>query len=282
MSQPAGLQAFADHLCQRGLSPHTQTAYLADVATYLEYAGEPPDPRSLRRYLGHLLDAGYARRSVARKLAAIRCYLQWQGRQGGRLPRLPKLPQLLPHVLSADQAAATVTAPAGDTPQALRDRAMLEFLYATGVRVSELCGLDLADVDASDGLARVLGKGGKERLVPVGSLALAALGAYLQAARPLLAGASACPALWLNRAGRRLSVRSVRNVVTRACLQVGARGSPHTLRHSAATHLLEGGADLRSVQEILGHASLSTTQIYTHVSHERLKAIYDQAFGWRR
>jgi integrase/recombinase XerC len=269
--------AFAGHLRARGFSPHTVDAYVADVSVFLEYAGDRCDVRTLRRYLGHLLDAGYARRSVARKLAAIRAFFRYRGLEDARLPRLPKLPRTLPRSLRSYQMAAVVSVPEGDDPRALRDRAILELLYATGVRVSELCGLDLEDVDSSYGLARVLGKGGRERIVPVGSAAIEALGAYLKLGRPALAGASGCPALFLNRGGGRLSTRSVRSIVTRACEQAGVRGSPHTLRHSMATHMLENGADLRSVQEVLGHASLSTTQIYTHVTRERLKAIYDAA-----
>lgn len=282
MKPDARLDAFARHLQACGFSPHTLDAYLRDVSVFLDYAGQDFSPRTLRRYLGHLLDAGYARKSVARKLAAIRSFLKLHGLQEGRLPRLPKVPRMLPRTLQTRQAAEVLSVPEGDGPLALRDRAILELLYATGVRVSELCGLDLEDVDSSDGIARVMGKGGKERLVPVGSLAIAALGAYLKSGRPTLAGGSGCAALFLNRSGGRLSTRSVRTVVTRSSGRAGLRASPHTLRHSAATHLLEGGADLRSVQELLGHASLSTTQIYTHVSRERLKAIYDAAFSWRR
>jgi integrase/recombinase XerC len=270
------LDAFADQLRLRGFSPHTVAAYTRDVASFLAYAGSG-DAAALRRYLGHLLDAGYARRSVARGLAAIRAFLRFSGEDASRLPRLPKIPATLPRVLPNYRVAAVIAAPEGDGPQALRDRAILEFLYATGVRVSELCALDGADVDGTTGLARVSGKGGRERLVPVGSAALEALGHYLERGRPLLAGRASCPALWLNRRGGRLSTRSVRSMVARCCERVGARGSPHTLRHSAATHMLEGGADLRALQEFLGHASLSTTQIYTHVTRERLKEIYDAA-----
>ena len=283
------IQAFLDYLlAQRGASQHTVRAYEADLRQFQRlcprWAGG--DVHALRRYLAQLQAAGYERRSVARKLAAVRSFYAFLVREGhlarspGRLVRTPKLPRPLPRTLSQRQAAAVVTVPAAGagTPAGLRDRAILELMYGAGLRVSELCGLDRGDVDTGALTVRVLGKGSRERIVPFGGRAAAALAAYLSRGRPRLTGAEPTEALWLNRAGRRLTDRSVRTLVSRSAAATGVpHASPHTLRHSYATHMLDRGADLRSVQELLGHASLSTTQIYTHVTRERLKQVYLQA-----
>lgn len=294
---------FLDHLVlEKSASPHTLLNYRRDVGQFLsfwrgrgEQAGEPPwdqvDVSLVRRYLAHLQHRGYARRSVARKLAALRSFYRFLVREGVlpgnvfRLVHTPKLEKKLPRFLDEDEMTTLLSRPDPSNPLGLRDRAILELLYGSGLRVSELCALDLQDVDHSDGDVRVSGKGKKERQVPVGSFALGALAAYLRAGRPaILAGARgqagrAEAALFLNHRGTRLTPRSVARLVQRYVREAAlVRGcTPHTLRHTFATHLLSRGADLRDVQELLGHSSVSTTQIYTHVSQERLRQVYRKA-----
>lgn len=283
---------------QKGASRHTLDAYANDLSQFFDRMGLGLAPSAedlgaldhaqVRRYLAYLQGRGYTRRSIARKLAALRSFFRYLCRTE-RLAQnpvkgvpTPKTGRHLPRFLHVDEAAALVERPRGETVLGLRDRALMEVLYAAGLRVSELAGVDLGDVDASLGTVRVMGKGGKERIVPLGSEALAALGAYLEVARPRLLSRRRDgreeAALFLNRSGRRLSVRGIANVVTRYAREVTPEKevTPHTLRHSFATHLLENGADLRAVQELLGHASVSTTQIYTHVSRERLRAVYQK------
>jgi integrase/recombinase XerC len=240
----------------------------------------------LRSWLARLRTMGAARSTLARRGAAARTFCTWSYREGlladdvGQRLASPKARRELPAVLRADQAVALVTAPApaGADPAALRDRLVLELLYATGIRVGELCGLDLADVDRGRRVVRVFGKGAKERGVPYGVPAERALDAWLRHGRPVLATTGSGSALLLGARGGRLQPGVVRRIVTAAVRAAGLPHiSPHGLRHSAATHLVEGGADLRAVQELLGHASLSSTQIYTHVSVERLRAAYRQA-----
>jgi integrase/recombinase XerC len=230
-----------------------------------------------------------ARTTLARRAAAARTFTAWLVRTGrrdtdpGALLATPRSGRPLPGVLRQEQATALldVAGLAADDsgPTRVRDVAMLEMLYASGIRVSELCGLDLDDVDWARRVIRVLGKGAKERVVPVGNPALRALQRWLDEGRPVLRGSDSGPALFLGARGRRVDPRTVRRVVHDLLAHVpGAPDlGPHGLRHSAATHLIEGGADLRTVQELLGHATLATTQIYTHVSVDRLKATYDQA-----
>lgn len=285
----------------RGASRRTLTAYETDLGQFCDYLGRRGiDPSAvsglarvdevvLRGYLEHLARAGYARRSVARKIAAIRSLFRYLCRQEivTADPTLnlgtPKLEQKIPRFLYPQEMDALLAAPDTSSPLGLRDRAILETLYATGVRVGELVALDLGDVDYSLGHVLVMGKGGKERYVPLGSQAIDALGAYLERSRPVLLGADRADrrnrALFLNARGGRLSARGVQRLVDRyiARAALAIHVSPHAIRHSFATHLLEAGADLRSVQEMLGHASVSTTQIYTHVTREHLKRIYDQA-----
>jgi integrase/recombinase XerC len=294
------VDGFAAHLArERNRSAHTVRAYVTDVVSLLDHAvrmgATAPadlDLTVLRSWLARLRTAGAARTTLARRGAAARTFCTWAHREGllptdvGQRLASPRARRDLPSVLRADQAAALVTAggpadPTADptsTPVALRDHAVLELLYATGIRVAELCGLDLADVDRSRRVVRVLGKGAKERSVPYGAPAEAALDAWLRHGRPALAGPRSGSALLLGVRGGRLQATAVRRIVGAAAHRAGlAHTSPHGLRHSAATHLLEGGADLRTVQELLGHASLSSTQIYTHVSVERLRAAYKQA-----
>lgn len=283
---------FERHLrSERGLSEHTVRAYRGDIASLCEHAArmgvrEPAelDLAVLRSWLARLRSSGRARSTMARRAAAARCFTAWLARTGavdsdpGAALAGIRGQRTLPQVLRQEEAAALMAA-AGDGPLDRRDRAILEVLYASGIRVGELCGLDLDCVDRERRVLRVLGKGGKERTVPVGVPAVQALGEWLSSGRPLLQPAAVERALFLGARGRRIDPRSVRRLVHLRLGQVpGAPDlGPHGLRHTAATHFLEGGADLRSVQELLGHATLSTTQIYTHVSTERLKAAYDRA-----
>ncbi|MEV0073454.1 MULTISPECIES: tyrosine recombinase XerC [unclassified Amycolatopsis] len=283
---------------ERGLSPHTVRAYVGDVVSLLGFLTAAEDDSRgladldiglLRAWLAGQRSDGAGRTTLARRAAAARTFTAWAHRQGGlkadpggRLAA-PRAHRTLPGVLRADQAdelmqAAAMGAEQRD-PVALRDRALVELLYASGIRVSELCGLDVGAVDFGRRVVSVIGKGDKERTVPFGVPAAEALTAWLDAGRPELAGPKSEQALFLGVRGSRLDPRAARRVVHEAVAAVpGALDmGPHGLRHSAATHLLEGGADLRSVQELLGHATLATTQLYTHVTVDRLKAIHDRA-----
>lgn len=302
------LSAFDRHLgVELGRSRHTCRAYLGDARSLFRYAAalgvHTPagiDLTVLRGWLADIADAGAARTTLARRAATARVLLTWLHRTGrvetdaGTRLRSPRAARSLPGVLRAEQAAELLrvagahagTVPPGNTREervrralALRDHAVVELLYATGIRVSELVGTDLDDVDAERRTLRVMGKGAKERIVPFGVPAGEALHAWLADGRAALATPGSPSALFLGRRGRRLDPRQARDVVYRLLDQVEGVPSmgPHGLRHSAATHLLDGGADLRSVQELLGHATLATTQIYTHVSVERLRASYEQA-----
>ncbi len=281
---------------ERDLTPHTVRAYLGDVSSVLEHShrmglSDPAqiDLRTLRSWLAQQQSLGRSRTTVARRATAARVFTAWLARTGrapvdaGASLGSPKAHRILPAVLRADEArdlltAATELADDG-SPIGLRDVAMLELLYATGVRVGELVGLDVDDVDRDRNVVRVLGKGRKERTVPFGRPAARALDVWVRLGRPLLLADGAGGALFLGARGRRIDQRAVRTLVHRRIADVpGAPDlGPHGLRHSAATHLLEGGADLRSVQELLGHASLATTQRYTHVTTERLRRAYQQA-----
>jgi integrase/recombinase XerC len=297
--------AFERHLrSERGLSAHTVRAYLGDVGGLLRHAARAGcagpadvDIDVLCGWLAGQHRAGQARATVARRAAAARSFTAFAHRQGwlpadpGVKLGAPKVNQRLPQVLARDQMARVLTEAPGPPEDelaaaiAVRDTAIMELLYAAGIRVSELCGLDVGDLDAGRRTVRVVGKGSKERVVPVGIPAARAVAAWLAAGRPVVAGARSGPAMFLGARGGRIDPRTVRRVVHAriAAARLDRSGAgvpdtgPHGLRHSAATHLLEGGADLRSVQEILGHSSLATTQIYTHVSVERLVAVYQQA-----
>jgi integrase/recombinase XerC len=284
---------------ERGLSAHTVRAYLGDIDSLLDQAAQegcaaPQDLGIdlLRGWLAGQYRAGQARATIARRAAAARSFTAFAHRQGwlpddpGVKLGAPKVHKRLPQVLAQDQMARVLTGPdappEGELEAAVevRDTAIMELLYAAGIRVSELCGLDVRDLDGGRRTVRVLGKGSKERVVPVGVPAARAVAAWLAAGRPLLAGERAGQAMFLGARGARIDPRTVRRVVHARIATAGAAvpdTGPHGLRHSAATHLLEGGADLRSVQEILGHSSLATTQIYTHVSVDRLVAVYQQA-----
>lgn len=292
------LEEFDEYLAlERGRSDHTRRAYLGDLRSLFDFvADRAPDAGIagltlpiLRSWLAALAATGAARTTLARRTSAVKTFTAWAVRRGliasdpaSRL-QMPKARRTLPAVLRQDQAldamaAAKSGAQQGD-PLALRDRLIVELLYASGIRVSELCGLDIVDVDTSRRLLRVLGKGNKQRTVPFGAPAQAALTAWLSDGRPALATEGSGPALLLGARGRRLDPRQARTVVhqTMAAVSGAPDIGPHGLRHSAATHLLEGGADLRVVQELLGHSTLATTQLYTHVTVARLRAVHDQA-----
>ncbi|MBI5016865.1 MAG: site-specific tyrosine recombinase XerD [Deltaproteobacteria bacterium] len=283
------LDLFLDYLrVERGLSRHTVDAYRRDVETFLGHlrrAGVDGPPaakgRDVLSFLKSQRESGRSARTLARRLSALRTLYRFLLREGlaaaSPLERLesPRLWKTLPHTLSRQEASAVVEVPDGEGPAALRDRAILEVLYATGLRVSEVSNLTLDQLDLTMGFVRTVGKGSKERLVPLGSRAQEAVAAYLAAGRPRLLKQRRAAHVFVSRLGRRLSRQSVWKVVKAACRRAGVSGgaSPHTLRHSFATHLLEGGADLRSLQMMLGHADLATTQIYTHVTRERLREL---------
>jgi integrase/recombinase XerC len=296
------LAGFERHLAaERGLSPHSVRAYVGDVAALLEHAtlGGLGDLGALdigliRAWLAAQHASGMARATLARRTAAARAFTAfahsrgWLDSDPGPLLGTPKAGRHLPDVLGQEQMAVVLAAsePAPETAQepratalAWRDWAIMELFYASGIRVSELCGLDIGDIDHGRRTVRVMGKGRRERVVPIGIPAAAAVRRWQDAGRPLLATERSGAALYLGARGGRLDPRTARRVVH---ARIAAAGSvpdtgPHGLRHTAATHLLEGGADLRSVQEILGHVSLASTQIYTHVSVERLLSAYRQA-----
>jgi integrase/recombinase XerC len=309
------VDAYDRHLrLELNRSAHTVRAYLGDVVAFLDHLTklggsdlDDIDLAMLRGWLAILRDRGAARTSLARRAAALRTFTAWAHRTGraeadpGALLASPRAHRTLPAVLDAREAAQAMNAagnaaagraagnaatgnaaaatPADGGPLAQRDRLILELLYATGIRVSELVGLDIDEVDRSRRVVRVLGKGNKQRTVPYGVAAEHALSDWLAQGRPALATEQSGPALLLGARGRRIDPRTVRTVVHRAVAAVDGAPDigPHGLRHSAATHLLDGGADLRSVQELLGHASLATTQLYTHISVERLRSTYAKA-----
>ncbi|MRR34015.1 tyrosine recombinase XerC, partial [bacterium] len=274
---------------ERNVSVHTLAAYRTDLEMFREFLARETGPAVtvesvshlvIRRYLARLT-IDHAKSTLGRKLAAIRSFCKYLMREGkvnknpAELVSTPKKEKRVPYHLDIDDVTALVTAPAANDVLSLRDRAILETLYSSGLRVSELTGLNVGGVDLCEGLVRVLGKGGKERIVPLGSHARSAIIDYLAARKN-----PSCDApLLVNARGDRLTSRSVGRIVDKYILHIAAmkKISPHTLRHTFATHLLEGGADLRSIQELLGHASLSTTQKYTHVSIDRLMEVYDKA-----
>ena len=285
---PAGFEASLT-----ALSAHTRRAYAHDAEEFVawcERGGCPDverlDPRTVRRYLAYLQTRGFARSSIARKAASVRAYVRYLRRRGVLTTELaagiraPKGPRRLPRMPKAAEATALLDR-VSDVPvpdvRALRDLAVLELLYGAGLRVSECCGLDTGDVDAKHGTVTVLGKGSKVRRVPLGEPALEAVAGYLRAGRTeLVTPQTEGHPLFLNTRGRRMTPRDVRRVLARFPLPDGRVLHPHALRHAYATHLLEGGADLRAVQELLGHADVGTTQIYTHVTRERLRSVYSR------
>lgn len=280
---------------EKGASPFTLDAYARDVQCFLDFlrrrSGDEPIPSrtshlEIRAYLAELQRARYSRRTIARRLAAVRSFFAFLCRAGrldanpARGISAPKLGRPLPRFLHEHDVADLIESPDASSRLGMRDRAILETVYGAGLRVGELVGLNLHDVDLVHGFVRAFGKGGRERVVPIGARACEAIREYLERARPGLLGDRPDPgALFLNRAGSRLSTRAVQLMVDRYIRKtsIDKKVSPHVLRHSFATHLLDHGADLRAVQELLGHVSISTTQIYTHVTRERLRRVYDSA-----
>jgi site-specific recombinase XerD len=283
-------QGYLDWMRARGASPATVRAYSADLgqlARWLGAAGVEPeaaDSGTLRRYAAYLGTCRYAPATAARKLSAVRGAYAWMHDRGAieRSPATlipgPRRARTLPATLSADDVTRLLDTPARTGPRDLRDRALLELLYGCGLRAAEACGLELADVRIEAEHLRVTGKGGKQRIVPLGGAAEAAVERYLARGRPQLAGSGGSQRLFLSVRGRALHPSDIRRALDRALRRAGiAHRSPHALRHTFATHLLEGGADLRSIQDMLGHASVGTTQVYTHVSVRHLRAAHAHA-----
>ena len=282
---------------EKALSTHTVRAYLGDLDSFIEHLSNngvtdivDANLQLIRSWLATQQVRGGARTTLSRRAVSIRLFTKWATKRGyiaidvGATLATPKSHHTLPGVLTQGDAVTAIDSMATraaefDTPTSIRDVALVELLYATGARVSEICGLDLEDLDFHRNTIRVLGKGNKERMIPMGAPAVKALNSYINDARPQLANDKSGRALFLGARGRRIDQRAVRTVVYEAlsALEGVERMGPHSLRHSAATHLLEGGADLRTVQEILGHSSLATTQIYTHVSTDRLRQAFKQA-----
>jgi len=271
---------------ERNLSEHTQRNYMSDLEQFLRYIGDSYIKKTgnleIRGYLSHLHRLGLKRSSIARKLATLRTFFRYLNREGyidknpARIVATPKQERRLPSYLSVDDTFRLVESPDGEDISSLRDRAILELFYSSGIRVGELVSLDEEDINLSDGLIKVMGKGRKERIVPIGSKAVEAIRRYIEKKRIMNHGGG--NPLFISRRGRRLTERSVRRVVMRYSREsLKQPVSPHTLRHSFATHLLEAGADLRVIQELLGHRSLSTTQRYTHLCMDRIMEVYDKA-----
>ncbi|MDE0939451.1 MAG: tyrosine recombinase XerC [Pirellulales bacterium] len=290
------IERFIEYLrVERNASPLTLKSYEEDLIALVLYL-EEVEGRSvkicevttldLRGFIAELQQAGYAKATISRKLACLRSFFRFAVREGwveanvAKPLRNPRTGRKLPHFLSAEEIAKLLESPPSSMASGLRDRAILETMYSSGLRVSELVGLSLEDIDFPGGLIRVRGKGRKERLSPLGSYAQKALKKWLTKRKPDPKGSkNDTQAVFLNRFGRRLTSRSVGRMLEKCLKQCGLdqRTSPHTLRHSFATHLLDRGADIRSVQELLGHKSLITTQIYTHVSTTRLREVYETA-----
>jgi integrase/recombinase XerD len=286
------IEPFQDYLAvERGVSPRTHEAYTRDISRAATFArgrgaAAPPDmgARALRDYIYHLKDMGLAPASIRRNVAALRSYFRFLVAEGHvvRDPterlETPKRWRTLPQVLTVAEVERLLATPSLDEPLAFRDRAMLELAYGAGLRVSEWIGIGVKDVLFDDQLVRVFGKGSKERLVPMGRKALAAIAIYLRELRPKLERGAGRGALFLSARGDPLSRMGAWKILRKYVEKAGIakRVTPHTIRHSFATHLLEGGADLRAVQEMLGHADISTTQIYTHVDREYLRTVHKQ------
>ena len=279
---------------ERNSSPLTIKSYTDDLGHLTEFFEEQDgripapgevDVSQLRSYVAYLHECGYARSTVARRLACLRSFFRFCNREGicdtnpAKPLRTPRAGRKLPHFLTTDEVGRLLVTPEPHKNDGIRDRAILETMYSAGLRVAEVVSLDLDDLDQSAGILRVLGKGRKERIAPVGSFALKALKNWLEVRRPdLQASQELQAALFLNRFGRRLTTRSIGRMLEKHIKVAGLsqQTSPHTLRHSFATHMLAGGADIRALQEMLGHANIRTTQIYTHVEHSRLKTIHQE------
>jgi len=291
-SPPELVDRFLVHLrVERGVSPNTVRAYGADLARYLEWADRASvDPvhlthRQLRLYLAELDRARYARTTISRRLSSVRSWFGylvahgWVDSDPSAVLSAPRLPSRLPRIVPPDELVAILEAPDSSTPEGMRDAAILELLYASGLRVAEVSALRLADLDLAQGQITAFGKGSKERLVPVHPYAVARIRSWLSDGRPVFVRAESPDAVFLSSRGHALSADAIRRLFKRYLHQAGATSSlsPHALRHTFATHMLEGGADLRTVQELLGHVALSTTQIYTHLSMKRLQDVHRTA-----
>lgn len=280
---------------QKNLSEHTVLAYSSDLRHFIQYlasveVAEPAEVnlRTIRYYLSQLYEAGYARSTISRKLACLRSFFRYLCQTGKinsnpmLLIRTPKKTKPLPQLLYSDEVDRLLDEPGEKGRLGLRDQALLELLYSSGIRIGEAVQINLGDVEFEQGALRVKGKGQKERVVPIGTYAVAALQKYLNESRRLICGhkiVSPIDPLFVNWRGKRLTTRGAYGIITKYLEKVAPNRNltPHSLRHTFATHLLEGGADLRSLQELLGHSRMSSTQIYTHVTGERIKAVYDQA-----
>jgi integrase/recombinase XerD len=286
------VERFIVHLThERGLSPNTARAYRADLQRFLEWADRLSlDPlavshRQMRLYLAELDAARYARRTISRRLSAVRAFFEFLMREGtvtsdpASVLSAPKLHRSLPRMVPTIELEALLDAPSQDTPIGIRDGAVIELLYATGARVGELSGLRLSDLDLAQGQMTVMGKGSRERLLPLHETARRRLREYLQGSRPFLAKGRSLDSVFLSTRGNRLSEDAIRRLFKKYVVAVGASSnlSPHSVRHTFASHMLEAGADLRTVQELLGHVALTTTQIYTHLSMARLKDVHRNA-----
>lgn len=287
---------YEEHLALvRNLADNSIRGYVSDLESFLAHIAKLGITEfsnlqitHIRSWLANLQSTGISRATLARRIVSIRAFTYWAASQGwipsdiGADLAIPKAHKTLPEVLNLSQTQIVLEAiatKAGEDPSAIniRDLALIEVLYASGIRVSEICGLNIRDIDMARNTLQVLGKGDKERVVPIGLPAMRAIQIWLAQSRSELANSTSGDAVFLGARGKRIDQRTVRDVVYDAMASIGSHMSPHGLRHTAATHLLEGGADLRTVQEILGHSSLATTQIYTHVSPERLKTAYEQA-----
>jgi integrase/recombinase XerD len=282
------LDAFSQHLVvEKGLAANTVSAYMADLQRFCDHVAavdmtSPLHREAITHYLNTRRQDGITARSTARELSAIKAFCRFLNERGelhsdpSREMQTPTLLQRLPSVLTYEEVESLLQAPDTTTAGGKRDAALLEVMYATGLRASELTGLRLADIDLAGGSIKVRGKGGKERFIPLGELAVLQLDDYLASGRPPLLKQRQSPDLFLNRSGRAMSRQSVWKIVKKYVqwARIDKAISPHTLRHSFATHLLEGGADLRSLQQLLGHADMTTTQIYTHIVQQRLQTVY--------
>jgi integrase/recombinase XerD len=288
MTRHQQLDAFSQHLVvEKGLAANTVSAYMADLQRFCDHAAaadvaSPLHREAIASYLSARRQDGMTARSTARELSAIKAFCRFLNERG-ELPtdpslhvQAPRLSQRLPSVLTYAEVESLLRAPDTTTAGGKRDAALLEVMYATGLRASELVGLRLADIDLDGGSVKARGKGGKERFMPLGELAVLQLDDYLTSGRPSLLRQRQTSDLFLNRSGRAMSRQSVWKIVKKYVQWAGIDKpiSPHTLRHSFATHLLEGGADLRSLQQLLGHADIATTQIYTHIVQQRLRTVY--------